>query len=110
MHSVIPAQCHGYTSKNFWTGVLGSVVIQLYAGECLKMKLCANHKTTTFTLFFTQFLLFLRHLWASDPQACDSIRKETFWLGMHYAAIYAPSSSLFYLQKTISYSFYARTK
>jgi len=26
--------CSAYDAKNFWTRVLGSVVIQLYAGEC----------------------------------------------------------------------------
>jgi len=35
MLSVVPAQCPGYTAKNCWTSVLGSVVIQLYAGECM---------------------------------------------------------------------------
>jgi len=35
MLSVVPAQCVGYTAKkNSWTRVLGSIVIQLYAGEC----------------------------------------------------------------------------
>jgi len=34
MLSVVPAQCLGYTAENFWPEVLGSVVNQLYAGEC----------------------------------------------------------------------------
>jgi len=33
MLNAVPTQCLGYTAKNFWTRVLGSVVIQLYAGE-----------------------------------------------------------------------------
>jgi len=32
--TVIPDQCLDYTAKICWTGVLGSVVIQLYVGEC----------------------------------------------------------------------------
>jgi len=34
MLSVVPGQCLGYTAKNCCTRVLGSVFIQLYAGEC----------------------------------------------------------------------------
>jgi len=34
MLSVVPAQCLGYTAKNCWPRVLGSVVIQCCAGEC----------------------------------------------------------------------------
>jgi len=32
--SICQAKFHGYTAKNCWPRVLGSVVIQLYAGEC----------------------------------------------------------------------------
>jgi len=35
MLCVVLAQCIGYMPKKFWTRVLGSVVTQLYAGECM---------------------------------------------------------------------------
>jgi len=34
MLSLVPAQCLDYAAKNCWPKVLGSVVIQLYAGKC----------------------------------------------------------------------------
>jgi len=34
MTTVVQAQGHGYTAKNCWPRVLGSIVFQLCAGEC----------------------------------------------------------------------------
>jgi len=31
---VIQAQSYGYTTKHYWPRTLGSVIVQLYAGEC----------------------------------------------------------------------------
>jgi len=35
MLTVVPAQCLGYAALNCWLRILGSVVVQLYAGECM---------------------------------------------------------------------------